>query len=167
MDALRIAGFDPGLALTGYAFLETDGHGLRVLAYGVLRTPSRAALPERLRRLHEQVQDLLMRFSPHEAAVEQIFFQKNVRTAFQVGQARGVLLLALAQQGVPVFEYTPNVVKQTLTGYGAAPKAQVQRMVALLLGLARPPSPDDAADALAVALCHARHRWMTEGSASA
>lgn len=160
--ALRIAGFDPGLALTGYAFLEAQGEVGRVLAYGVIRTPQGMDLPRRLAYLYDAVRELLHAHRPHEAAVEALFFQRNARTAFQVGQARGVLLLALAQAGIPVTEYSPNVVKQTLTGYGGAPKNQIQRMVQALLDLPNLPRPDDAADALAVALCHARHRWVTE-----
>jgi len=160
--ALRIAGFDPGLALTGYAFLEAHGDAWQVLTYGVIRTPKDRSLPQRLARLYDAVRDLLTRYRPREAAVEELFFQRNVRTAFQVGQARGVLLLALAQEGIPVAEYPPNVVKQTLTGYGNAPKVQIQRMVQALLQLPDLPRPDDAADALAVALCHARHRWVHE-----
>ena len=161
MPSVRIAGFDPGLALTGYAVLEgSPGGEWRPLTYGVIRTPSREPLPRRLARLYDQVRALLARFRPQEAAVEQIFFQRNVRTAFQVGQARGVVLLALAQMDVPVAEYTPTMVKQTLTGSGMADKAQVQYMMQALLGLPQVPRPDDAADALAVALCHARHRWL-------
>ncbi len=160
MPPLRIVGFDPGLALTGYAVLEEAGEGWRALSYGVVRTSGRLALPDRLVRLYEDVRALLQTYAPQEAAVEQLFFQRNVRTAFQVGQARGVVLLALAQAGLPVAEYTPTTVKQTLTGYGNASKMQMQRMIQAVLGLDEVPRPDDAADALAVALCHARHRWV-------
>lgn len=160
MPPLRIMGFDPGLALTGYAVLEEAGRGWRALAYGVVRTSSRLALPDRLVRLYEDVRALLQTYMPHEAAVEQLFFQRNVRTALQVGQARGVVLLALAQAGLPVTEYTPTTVKQTLTGYGNASKRQMQRMIQAVLSLDEMPRPDDAADALAVALCHVRHRWV-------
>ncbi len=157
---VRIIGFDPGLALTGYAVIEAGEDGAWLLrAVGVIRTPARLALPQRLVRLYHQVDDLLATFEPHEAAVELLFFQRNVRTAFQVGQARGVVLLALGKRDIPLAEYTPTTVKQTLTGYGQASKGQIQRMLQQLLGLEAPPRPDDAADALAVALCHARHRW--------
>ncbi len=160
MVPLRIVGFDPGLAITGYAVLEEAGDGWRPQDFGVIRTPSSAPLPARLVRLYDAVRSLLATYRPQEAAVEQLFFQKNVKTALQVGQARGVVLLALAQAGLSVAEYTPTTVKQTLTGYGNAPKSQMQRMIQALLGLSHLPRPDDAADALAVALCHARHRWM-------
>ncbi len=162
MPPLRIVGFDPGLALTGYAVLEAEGERWRAVTYGVLRTAGKRPLAQRLLELYEKTLALLRQYRPHEAAVEQIFFQKNVRTAFQVGQARGVVLLALAQEGVPVSEYTPTAVKQTLTGYGGATKAQVQYMMQALLHLPEIPRPDDAADALAVALCHARHRWLQQ-----
>lgn len=158
--AVRILGLDPGLAMTGYAVLEgTPGDTPRLLAIGVLRTPAGEALPRRLEQLYTQLGELLARWQPQEAAVERLFFQRNVRTALQVGQARGVILLALGQQGIPVAEYTPTTVKQTLTGYGQAPKGQIQRLLQSLLALEAPPRPDDAADALAVALCHWQHRW--------
>ncbi len=118
------------------------------------------SLPERLLLLYQHLQELLQRHPPQGAAVEKLFFQRNVTTAMSVGQARGVVLLALAEHNIPVAEYTPNEVKMAVTGYGNAGKAQIQRMVKMLLGLEGTPKPDDAADALAIALCHAQHlRW--------
>lgn len=158
MSALRILGLDPGLGLTGYGVLDVSPTGgMTVVAYGVVRTPARRPLPERLLHLYRELQALLALHRPQQGAVEQLFFQRNVSTAIAVGQARGVALLALAEAGLTVAEYPPNVVKETVTGYGQADKGQMQRMVQTLLRLPEPPRPDDAADALAVALCHAQH----------
>lgn len=155
---MRILGLDPGTAITGYGVIDLlpDGE-VRVVTYGVVRTPARQPLPERLRQLYNALQALLALHRPAQAAVEKLFFQRNVTTAMAVGQARGVALLALALAEVPVAEYAPNEVKEAVTGYGSADKQQVQRMVQALLGLEERPRPDDAADALAVALCHAQH----------
>ncbi len=155
---MRILGLDPGTAITGYGVIDLlPGGEVRAVAYGVLRTPARQPLPERLQQLYKALQALLTLHRPEQAAVEKLFFQRNVTTAMAVGQARGVTLLALAQHEIPVAEYTPNEVKEAVTGYGSADKQQVQRMVQALLGLDERPRPDDAADALAVALCHAQH----------
>ncbi len=155
---MRILGLDPGTAITGYGIVEPRGDGsYRAVAYGALRTPAQWPLPRRLRSLYDQLQAVLREFSPQAVAVEKLFVQRNLRSALSVGQARGVLLLAAAQANLPVAEYTPTAVKQALTGYGAADKQQMQRMVQMLLGLAQRPRPDDVADALAVALCHAQH----------
>ncbi len=155
---MRILGLDPGTAITGYGVIDLQPGGeVQVVAYGVLRTPARQPMPVRLQRLYHALQELLVLHRPQAAAVEKLFFQRNVTTAMAVGQARGVALLALAQAGLPVAEYTPNEVKEAVTGYGSADKQQVQRMVQTLLHLAERPRPDDAADALAVALCHAQH----------
>ena len=155
---MRILGLDPGTAITGYGLIDLlPGGEVRVVTYGVLRTPARQPLPERLTQLYNGLRELIALHRPQAAAVEKLFFQRNVTTAMAVGQARGVALLALAQAGLPVAEYTPNEVKEAVTGYGSADKQQVQRMVQALLRLAERPRPDDAADALAVALCHAQH----------
>jgi len=157
-----VLGLDPGTATTGYGFIQSTADG-RVTAvdYGVILTPAKTPLAERLQMLYDRLRALLDRYHPDGAAVEKLFFQKNVTTAMSVGQARGVLLLALAQAGLRVAEYTPNEIKEAVTGYGSAGKAQMQRMVQMLLALEAPPRPDDAADALAVALCHAQHlRWQ-------
>lgn len=148
-------GLDPGTATTGYGLvrLERDG-SLLAVKYGVITTPKNTPAPERLVTLYDQLQDLLEEHKPETAAVEKLFFQRNVTTALAVGQARGVMLLALAKAGLEVFEYTPNEVKQAVAGYGSADKRQMQEMVRVLLGLEDIPRPDDAADALAVAICH-------------
>lgn len=148
-------GIDPGTATTGYGLvrLEPDG-GLLAVKYGVITTPKNTPPAERLVMLYNQMQDLLREHSPDTVGVEKLFFQRNVTTAIAVGQARGVMLLSLAQVGLEVFEYTPNEVKQAVAGYGSAGKRQMQEMVRVLLELDTIPKPDDAADALAVAICH-------------
>jgi crossover junction endodeoxyribonuclease RuvC len=151
---MRILGLDPGLAITGYGVVEEVRGELRALAYGVVRTPAGQPLPQRLRSIYQGVRSLADEWQAEAASVEELFFSTNVRTAMTVGQARGVTLLALADAGLRVFEYTPMSVKQAVTGYGNADKGQMQEMVRLLLSLAEPPRPDDAADALAVAICH-------------
>jgi crossover junction endodeoxyribonuclease RuvC len=152
---MRVLGIDPGTATTGYGVIEEQAGRLTLVGYGTIRTASDLPMPRRLLALHGELIELLALHAPETAAVESLFFQKNVRTALTVGQARGAVLLALAERGVPVSEYTPLEVKQAVTGYGGAEKRQVQSMVRALLKLAEPPRPDDAADALAVAICHA------------
>ena len=147
-------GVDPGTAITGYGFIREDAGALQAVAFGTITTPSGQALPDRLVTLYTELTRLIALHRPASAAVEQLFFSRNVRTALAVGQARGVVLLALAQAGIPISEYTPLEVKQAVTGYGRADKQQVQEMVRLLMGLPEIPKPDDAADALAVAICH-------------
>lgn len=151
---MLVLGLDPGLAITGYGFVEGDGDNLRALSYGVLRTSSHLPLAERLLQLHEGLSELLVRYRPDVVALEELFFSTNARTAITVGEARGVLLFTMAEASLKVVEYTPLQVKQAITGYGQADKAQVQQMVRLLLHLAEIPRPDDAADALAVSICH-------------
>jgi crossover junction endodeoxyribonuclease RuvC len=148
-------GIDPGTATTGFGLVEQlpDG-GLRAVDYGVITTPKEASAPDRLLLLYQQLTELLLLHRPQTSAVEKLFFQKNVSTALAVGQARGVTLLAIAQTGLEVAEYTPNEVKQAVAGYGSADKRQVQEMVRVLLSLPEIPRPDDAADALAIAICH-------------
>jgi crossover junction endodeoxyribonuclease RuvC len=151
---MRVLGIDPGTAITGYGVVEEETGNVRALTFGAIRTPSDRPLAVRLQLIYRGVRQLTREWQPNVAAVEELFFGSNVRTALSVGQARGVVLLALADAGLEVIEYTPLVVKQAITGYGGADKAQMQEMVRLLLGLAEPPYPDDAADALAVAICH-------------
>jgi crossover junction endodeoxyribonuclease RuvC len=148
-------GIDPGTATTGYGLvrLESDG-GLVAVKYGVITTPKDSPAPARLEMLFKEISALLKKHKPETAAVEKLFFQRNVSTALAVGQARGVVMLALAQAGLDVFEYTPNEVKQAVAGYGSADKRQVQEMVRTLLQLDSIPKPDDAADALAIAITH-------------
>lgn len=162
---MRVLGVDPGTATTGYGVVEETAEGIRALAYGVITTPAGQPLPQRLQTLYQELRRLIREWRPDEAAVEELYFNVNVRTALSVGQARGVVLLALADAGLRVAEYGPGEVKQALTGYGGAEKRQMQEMVRMLLGLEKPPSPDDAADALAVAVCHlhsARLRGLIE-----
>lgn len=152
---MLVIGIDPGTARTGYGLVETSPSGaLKLIQYGVITTPAKQPMAERLIKLHRGLQEVLQTYKPHMGAVEQLFFQKNVTTAISVGQARGVVLLTLATSGLVVEEYSPQDVKQAVTGYGAADKTQMQRMVQTLLNMDELPKPDDAADALAVAICH-------------
>ena len=151
---MRVLGIDPGTAITGYGVVGEVQGELQPLAFGVIKTPADQPLPRRLQSIYRAVSDLAKEWKPTAAAVEELFFSKNVRTAMSVGQARGVTLLALANAGLDVAEYTPLAIKQAVTGYGNADKAQMQEMVRLLLRLENVPRPDDAADALAVAICH-------------
>lgn len=146
-------GVDPGTALLGYGLVDGDDD-VQLLTYGVVETTKVEAMPDRLKRLYDAVWELIREHEPDVLAIEQLFFSRNVTTALAVGQARGVVLLAAAQHGMEVFEYKPSEVKQTIAGYGNAGKPQMQEMVRMLLGLPEIPRPDDAADALAVALCH-------------
>ena len=148
-----VLGIDPGTALTGFGVVERDGSRLRAIEYGTVETHVGTSDGERLVAIHSGVRDLIAKHHPALVAVERIFFSRNVQTAFSVGQARGVVLLAAAEARLPIYEYTPNEVKIAVTGYGRATKEQVQRMVGTVLGLATIPAPDDAADALAVAIC--------------
>jgi crossover junction endodeoxyribonuclease RuvC len=148
-------GIDPGTATTGYGLVRLGPDGnLLAEGFGVITTPKEGSAPDRLASLYQALQELLRQQRPDTAAVEKLFFQRNVSTAIAVGQARGVILLALAQAGIEVCEYTPNEVKQAVSGYGSAGKRQMQEMVRVLLGLDDIPRPDDAADALAVAITH-------------
>lgn len=148
-------GIDPGTARLGFGFVD-DTDGLRCLEFGVVETPSAQAMPGRLLVLYDAIEALIARHRPDAIAVEQLFFARNVTNALAVGQARGVVLLAAARAGLDVAEYTPSEVKQAVAGYGKADKAQMGEMVRITLRLAQVPHPDDAADALAVALCHAQ-----------
>jgi crossover junction endodeoxyribonuclease RuvC len=153
LPGVIVLGIDPGTAATGYGIIERTGSQLRLIDYGCMETLPDRPLPERLLLIHEAIEGLIEEYKPVLVGVERLFFNKNVQTAFAVGQARGVVLLAAAQHGLPVFEYGPHEVKIAVTGYGRAPKDQVQRMVQVVLGMAVLPRPDDAADALAVAIC--------------
>ncbi|MFH1171110.1 MAG: crossover junction endodeoxyribonuclease RuvC [bacterium] len=157
----RILGLDPGFARTGFAVLDVHGRNPSVIVYGCIETPSRDPYAERLLQLERRVAELLDRYHPTAAALEKLFFCKNVKTAIAVGQARGVLLLTLARRGLTPIELTPQEVKMAATGYGSAKKHQVQRMMQLVLRLPHPPKPDDAADALAIAITAAQYRRLT------
>ena len=148
-----VLGIDPGTAAMGYGIVERTGGSLRAVDYGCLVTSPDLGLPERLRRIHAHVVELIETHHPDLVGVERLFFSRNAQTAFAVGQARGVVLLAAAQAGIPVREATPNEIKVGVTGYGAADKEQVGRMVSVILQLPEVPHPDDAADALATAIC--------------
>ena len=150
-----VLGIDPGTARLGYGLVERQGSALAMLDYGCLETIDDRPLAQRLLIIHEGIDDLIRTYRPEAVGVERLFFNKNVQTAMAVGQARGVVLLVAAQHGLPVLEYGPHEVKLAVTGYGRAPKEQVQRMVQLVLSMEQLPRPDDAADALAVAVCTA------------
>jgi crossover junction endodeoxyribonuclease RuvC len=152
---VRVFGIDPGSGRTGYGCVETDGSRHRIVLSGAVSTPALAPFPRKLLRIHEQLTAALDECRPACVAIENVFHSVNVRSALTLGHARGVAVLAAVQAGIPVVEYTPAEIKLALVGYGRADKQQVQRMVALVLGLADPPSPHDVADALAVAICHA------------
>jgi crossover junction endodeoxyribonuclease RuvC len=148
-------GIDPGTAITGYGLVrESEDGELLIVDFGAILTTADMPMPERLLELYQRLRQLILLHRPQNGAVEKLFFQKNVRTALAVGQARGVVLLALAENSIPVSEYTPLEVKQAVAGYGGADKNQVQQMVRALLGMPDIPRPDDAADALAIAICH-------------
>ena len=149
-----ILGIDPGLATTGYGVVEKKGNSFKLIEYSTIITSSDKNDVDRLSVLYEELLSLIDKFKPEQIAVEELFFNKNVKTAIRVGQARGVILLAGSQQGIEVAEYTPLQVKQAVVGYGRASKKQVQQMVKALLNLKEIPKPDDAADALAISICH-------------
>jgi len=152
---MLVIGIDPGTASTGYGLVrQTQGGELELVDYGVFTTPSDQCTSKRLVKLYNDLSKLLALHQLDSGAVEKLFFQRNVSTAMTVGQARGVTLLALAQAGIPVDEYTPREIKQAVVGYGGADKKQIQQMVKTLLEMETVPRPDDAADALAVAICH-------------
>ena len=151
---MKILGIDPGYAIVGYGIIESENGRFHPLDCGVLTTPQDMEFPKRLKSLYDGMSLLLLKQKPDVVAVEKLYFNTNVTTAIAVGHARGVLILAAENAGIPVFEYTPLQIKQAITGSGRADKIQMQTMVKMLLGLAAIPKPDDAADALAVALCH-------------
>jgi crossover junction endodeoxyribonuclease RuvC len=150
---MLILGIDPGLALMGYGLIQADGDNLAAIDFGVISTPAGENIANRLSTIYSKLTALIERYNPVEVAIEN-FIAKNLRTALMVGQARGVAVLAAAEKGLPVYDYTPLMVKQQVTGYGKGSKMQVQQMVKLQLELDNIPQPDDAADALAIAICH-------------
>lgn len=151
---MLILGIDPGTAITGYGFVRESEDRLALVDCGVITTPANQPLASRLQTIYRGLTDLVKQHMPDAVAVEELFFSRNARTALAVGHARGVTLLAFADAGLAIHEYKPVEVKQAVTGYGAADKRQVQEMVRMLLELDQVPRPDDAADALAVAVCH-------------
>lgn len=152
---MRILGIDPGYGIVGYGIIDS-GVKIDVVDYGVVSTPKEMTLPDRLEVIYSSLTSLINSYKPDVVAVEELFYFKNQTTVIPVAEARGVILLACKKSGVPIFEYTPLQIKQGLTGVGRAEKAQVQFMVKSILGLEKVPKPDDAADALAVAICHSQ-----------
>jgi crossover junction endodeoxyribonuclease RuvC len=152
---MLILGVDPGTAITGYGFVRVEEDRIEMITCGAITTPSDWEMPRRLAHIYSKLAALISQHQPTDAVVEKLFFNKNVRTALSVGQARGVALLAAEQAQLVIHEYTPLQIKQAIAGYGRADKNQIQQMVKMLLQLDFVPQPDDAADALAVAICHA------------
>lgn len=153
---MRILGIDPGIATVGFGVIDSEKGKLSMVNYGVITTPAHTSLSSRLDRIYEDMCQLCVTFSPEAIACEELFFNTNITTGISVAHGRGVILLAGYRAGVPIFEYTPLQVKQAVVGYGRAEKNQVIDMVKRLLKMPAPPKPDDAADALAIAICHAR-----------
>ncbi len=149
-----ILGIDPGIATVGYSVIECIGNKYNPLDYGVITTPPDMIFPERLAKINREIVKLIREYKPEDLAIEELFFNKNVKTAIMVAQARGVEVLSCVNEGLNIYEYTPLQIKQAVTGYGRADKNQIQQMVKILLNLKEIPKPDDAADAVAVALCH-------------
>ncbi|MWC28772.1 crossover junction endodeoxyribonuclease RuvC [Paenibacillus sp. MMS18-CY102] len=158
---MRVLGIDPGIAIVGFGFIDKDGHKLTPVQYGSIETKAHTPSETRLMQVYESASALMDKYKPDSVAVEKLFFNRNVTTAFDVAQARGVVILAAAQRGLPIAEYTPLQVKQAVVGYGKAEKRQVQEMVKMFLKLSAIPKPDDVADALAVAVCHAHSVVLT------
>jgi len=152
---MLILGIDPGTAIMGYGLIEKKGQTLLPIEYACWRTSKDLPMAQRLKILYDSLEQLLFKYSPDAVAVEELFFNRNTTTAIAVGQARGIILLGAAQKNIDVYEYTPLQVKQAVVGYGKADKKQVQFMVRALLSLKEIPKPDDTADALAIAICHA------------
>ncbi len=152
-----ILGIDPGYAIIGYGVISSDGMRFKPIEYGAITTSSKTEFSERLDKIFEGITAILKKYKPQALAIEKLYFNTNTTTAIDVAQARGVILLAAKKCGIPVFEYTPLQVKQSVTGYGRAEKHQVMEMTKSLLSLKAVPKPDDTADALAIAICHANY----------
>lgn len=150
-----ILGVDPGFAITGYGIIKTEGSKFKVLDYGAITTPAGLNFEKRLLKINEVLEEKIGEYKPDAFAIEELFFNKNVKTALLVGHGRGVAILSASKSSIDVFEYTPLQIKQAVVGYGRADKSQVQQMVKMILGLKEIPKPDDVADGLAVAICHA------------
>lgn len=155
-----ILGIDPGFAIVGYGIISYDGNKFKALEYGAITTDSKEDMFLRFKKIHDELSEIIDRTKPDAMAIEELFFNNNQKTAINVAQARGVLLLSALNKNIPIFEYTPLQVKQATVGYGRAEKVQVQQMVKMLLGLEKIPKPDDTADALAIAVCHAHSNKM-------
>lgn len=160
MKKIRILGVDPGYAIVGFGVLEYDGIRFAPIEYGAVLTEAHTPFPERLKAIHDDVEFIFEKYAPECMAIEKLYFTSNQKTGIDVAQARGVTVLSAAKRGIPVFEYTPLQVKSAVVGYGKAEKKQVMEMTRQILGLAQIPKPDDAADALAIAICHGHSaRW--------
>jgi crossover junction endodeoxyribonuclease RuvC len=155
-----IMGIDPGFAITGYGIVKYEGNKFSVIDYGAIKTKASTAFPQRLLLLNNRLEELIKEYKPSAISVEELFFNKNIKTALAAAHGRGAALLAASKSEAEVFEYTPLQVKQAVAGYGRAAKAQIQQMVKVILNLPEIPKPDDAADALAVAICHAHSYKM-------
>ena len=153
---MRILGIDPGYGITGFGIVDAQRNQFQLLQYGAITTPAGTDFPLRLQMIYNDITELLMVSKPDVVAIEELFFGQNVTTGIGVAQSRGVILLAIQQAGIPIFQYKPMQVKQSVVGYGNATKHQVQDMTKRILHLQSVPKPDDAADAIAIALCHAR-----------
>ena len=152
---MRILGIDPGIAIVGYGIIEYKNNKFKVIDYGAIFTPASISTTKRLEKIYKGIDILIKNYNIDEVGIEELFFNKNVKTAITVAQARGVILLACSHNDKPIYEYTPLQVKQGVVGYGRAKKLQVQQMVEIILNLKEIPKPDDVADALAIAICHA------------
>lgn len=151
---MLIMGIDPGIAILGYGFIEYKGNSFKAIEYGAITTQAGTPMSQRLSIIHNQLTELIEKYKPDAFAAEELFFNKNIKTALTVAHARGVAIVVASNMGLPIYEYTPLQVKQAIAGYGRAEKKQMQQMVKVLLGLKEVPKPDDVADALAVAICH-------------
>ncbi|MDR4507489.1 MAG: crossover junction endodeoxyribonuclease RuvC [Candidatus Brocadiaceae bacterium] len=160
---MKILGIDPGTQITGYGMVEKNGPGITVLEYGSIKTNKNQSFPQRLYAIHEKIMEIISLRKPDHMAVEEVFYSKNVKAAIKIGEARGIVLLCAASRGIPIAEYSAKVVKKSVVGNGNAHKGQVQEMVKIILGLPEIPKPDDASDALAIAICHShrlKHGWQ-------
>lgn len=157
-----ILGIDPGYAIVGIGVIEYSGNKFRMLEYNAITTPAQMPTPARLQKIYQETTLYIQKYRPDAVAIEELFFNSNQKTAIQVAQARGVLIVAVVNAGIPLYEYTPLQIKQSVTGYGRADKKQIQSMVKMILNLNVIPKPDDAADGLAVAICHAHSSAMNQ-----
>lgn len=161
-DDLRILGIDPGYAIVGYGFLDYDGYKFKPVTFGAITTKAGTDFPSRLKVIYDDMSSILTFYKPDAMSIEKLFFNTNTTTGIDVAEARGVILLAAVNAQVPIFEYTPLQVKQSVVGYGRAEKKQVMEMTRKILGLAKTPKPDDTADALALAICHGHNKTGIE-----
>ncbi len=159
---MRVLGIDPSMITMGYGVVESRDDEIALVDYGALTSPKRSSTGERLSYLYDKLQEIVSRYQPNAVAIEQPFVSKNVKSALAIGRAQAIAMLAAAKQGIPTYEYTPAQIKQRVADYGNSSKEQIQEMVRLQLGLAEVPQPNDAADALAVAICHLRETHLSE-----